>query len=67
MGEKGGCLNDQIANMESRYVVKGDWKLLLDDSENYGLPYASKGQSGAGGGDDQGPPCLVEVPAYLAY
>ena len=27
-GEKGGCLNDQIANMESRYVVKGDWKFL---------------------------------------
>ncbi|MGB0644089.1 MAG: sulfatase-like hydrolase/transferase, partial [Akkermansiaceae bacterium] len=35
-------VNDRTANMESRYVVKGDWKLLLHDSENYGLPYAGK-------------------------
>ncbi|MFT6181843.1 MAG: arylsulfatase A-like enzyme [Paracoccaceae bacterium] len=35
-------VNDRTANMESRYVVKGDWKLLLHDKENYGLPYAGK-------------------------
>lgn len=35
-------VNDRTANMESRYVVKGDWKLLLHDAENYGLPYGGK-------------------------
>jgi uncharacterized sulfatase len=35
-------VNDRTANMESRYIVKGDWKLLLHDEENYGLPYAGK-------------------------
>lgn len=35
-------INDRTANMESRYMVQGDWKLLLHDSENYGLPYAGK-------------------------
>jgi arylsulfatase A-like enzyme len=35
-------VNDRTANMESRYLVKGDWKLLLHDQENYGLPYAGK-------------------------
>ena len=31
-------INDRTANMESRYVVQGDWKLLLHDPKNYGLP-----------------------------
>ena len=35
-------VNDRTANMESRYLVKGGWKLLLHDQENYGLPYAGK-------------------------
>ncbi len=35
-------VNDRTANMESRYLVQGDWKLLLHDEKNYGLPYAGK-------------------------
>ena len=35
-------INDRTANMESRYIVQGDWKLLLHDPANYGLPYAGK-------------------------
>ncbi|MGC6426199.1 MAG: sulfatase [Akkermansiaceae bacterium] len=35
-------LGDRTANMESRYIVHGDWKLLLHDEQNYGLPYAGR-------------------------
>lgn len=35
-------INKRTANMESRYIVRGDWKLLLHDRENYGLPYVGK-------------------------
>lgn len=35
-------VDDRTTNMESRYIVQGDWKLLLHDPENYGLPYSGK-------------------------
>ncbi|MEO1831594.1 MAG: sulfatase [Akkermansiaceae bacterium] len=54
-------VNDRTANMESRYVVKGDWKLLLHDSENYGLPYA--GKSAAHPNNLEGKPELYNVKA----
>ena len=54
-------INDRTANMESRYVVKGDWKLLLHDSENYGLPY--DGKSAAHPNNLEGKPELYNVKA----
>ena len=54
-------INDRTANMESRYVVKGDWKLLLHDPENYGLPYA--GKSAAHPNNLKGKPELYNVKA----
>jgi len=35
-------VNDRTVNMETRFLVKGDWKLLVHDEENYGLPYGGK-------------------------
>jgi len=38
-------VNDRTGNMETRYVVKGDWKLLLHHPENYkASTYAGKFQ-----------------------
>ncbi|MEN8694009.1 MAG: sulfatase [Akkermansiaceae bacterium] len=34
--------NNRTANMESRYIIQGDWKLLLHDEKNYGLPYGGR-------------------------
>jgi uncharacterized sulfatase len=52
-------INVRTANMESRYVVKGDWKLLLHDPKNYGLPYA--GKSAAHPNNLEGKPELYNV------
>jgi uncharacterized sulfatase len=54
-------VKDRTANMESRYVVQGDWKLLLHDPENYGLPYA--GKSAAHPDNKEGKPELYNVKA----
>ena len=35
-------VDDRTANMESRYLVKGEWKLLLHDKENYGVSHAGR-------------------------
>jgi len=52
-------VNDRTANVESRYIVQGDWKLLLHDPENYGLPYA--GKSAAHPENPEGKPELYHV------
>ena len=52
-------INDRTANMESRYVVQGDWKLLLHDPKNYGLPYA--GKSAAHPANPEGKPELYNL------
>lgn len=54
-------VNDRTANMESRYIIQGDWKLLLHDPENYGLPYA--GKSAAHPNNPDGKPELYNVKA----
>ena len=35
-------IDDRTANVESRFVVKSEWKLLLHDKENYGVPHAGR-------------------------
>ncbi|MDA8968635.1 sulfatase [Akkermansiaceae bacterium] len=54
-------VNDRTASMESRYVVQGDWKLLLHDEKNYGLPYS--GKSAAHPDNPEGKPELYNVKA----
>jgi len=54
-------VNDRTASMESRYIVQGDWKLLLHDEENYGLPYG--GRPAAHPNNAEGNPELYNVKA----
>lgn len=53
-------IDDRTANMESRYLVHGDWKLLLHHPNNYGLPYRP-GQPASHPSNPDGKPELYHV------
>jgi uncharacterized sulfatase len=52
-------IEDRTANMESRYLIKGPWKLLLHHQKNYGLPYG--GRSAAHPDNPKGMPELYHL------
>ena len=52
-------VNDRTANLETRYAVQGDWKLLLHDEKNYGQAYS--GRSTAHPNNPEGKPELYNV------